>query len=176
MELYKNNKINPLSSCLPLVVQLVVLLALSWALRDGLASTNLGPNLYSFVHNPGTLNPLTLGKINLMQPSVILALLAGVAQFFQAWMLSRRRPPANAGAGAKDEDMAAMMNKQMLYVLPVMTFIIGLKLSSGLAIYWFLSTVFMIIQQAIVFKGHNDAGTPPTLPPENKVIEGQIVK
>ncbi len=152
MELYKNNKINPLTSCLPMLVQLPLLLALFWVMQDGLASKNVAQNLYPFVRNPGTLNIMSFGLLNLAVPNVVLAILAGIAQFFQAKMLSRKTPPKEAGAGAKDEDMAAIMNKQMLYVMPVMTALIGFSLPAGLSLYWFFSTVLMVLQQWYVFK------------------------
>ncbi len=171
MELYKKHKINPLSSCLPMLIQLPILLALFWVLRDGLASNKLGENLYSFVHNPGTINAMSLGFINLAKPSIVLALLAGVAQFFQAKTLSRKQPPKEAGEGGKDEGMAAMMNKQMLYMMPVMTAIIGIRFPAGLTLYWFLSTALMVLQQLIITK--KSTHTPPS---SGTVIEGEIVK
>ncbi len=171
MELYKNHKINPLSSCLPLIIQLPILLALFWVLRDGLASTKLAENLYSFVPNPGIINQMSLKFIDLAKPSIVLAVLAGVAQFVQAKMVSQKAPPKEAGAGGKDEGMAAMMNKQVLYLMPVMTTIIGFSFPAGLTLYWFLSTVLLVLQQLTLMKrksGQPTAGTP--------VIEGKIVK
>jgi YidC/Oxa1 family membrane protein insertase len=147
MELYRESKVNPLSSCLPLLIQLPVLLALYWVMSDVLAGNNLSAQLYPFVTNPGTINPLTFGYLNLLEPSIALAVLAGVAQFVQAKTLSRQLPPANAGAGAKDESMAAMMNKQMLYMMPIMTTLIGWRLPAGLTLYWFWSTILMAAQQ-----------------------------
>ncbi|MFA6105769.1 MAG: YidC/Oxa1 family membrane protein insertase [Patescibacteria group bacterium] len=152
MELYKNNKVNPLASCLPLLIQLPLLIALFWVLRDGLASKDLATNLYSFVTNPGTLKSISFGFLDLSKPSIILAVLSGAAQFVQTKMLSRKSPPKEAGAGAKDEDMATTMNKQMLYMMPIMTVIIGIKFPAGLSLYWFFSTALMVLQQYIVFK------------------------
>ena len=169
MELYKNNKVNPLASCLPMLVQLPLLIALYLALRDGLASANLGQNLYAFVHNPGLLNPVSLWVINLSKPNVVLAVLAGLAQFWQAKSLSRQSPPKAAGVGGKDENMMAMMNKQMLYFMPFMTALIGLKLPAGLTLYWFFSTALMAIQQIILFKKHPVAEAA-------KVIEGEVLE
>lgn len=161
MDLYKNNKINPLASCLPLLIQLPLLLALFWVMRDGLASKNIAANLYPFVHDPGTLNSISFGFLNLTSRSIVLAVMAGAAQFLQAKMMSRKHSPKEAGAGAKDEDMAAAMNKQMLYFMPVMTVVIGLQLPAGLALYWFFSTVLMIVQQWFVFKKHNTQDATP---------------
>lgn len=170
MELYKNHKINPLSSCLPLLIQLPILLALYWVMRDALTSTNLSGQLYSFVHNPVTISPLTFGFFNLLNPSVWLAVLAGAAQFLQAKTMSQKMPPANAGEGAKDESMAAMMNKQMLYMMPVMTVLIGFRLPAGLTLYWFWSTILMAAQQYFLSyrdKKYQEKNTP---------LEGEVIK
>lgn len=174
MEMYKTHKVNPLASCLPVLLQLPILIALFWVFRDALSSTNIAQNLYGFVLNPGTINATTLGLFSLAKPSIPLALLAGLAQFFQAKTLSRKRPPANAGAGAKDEDMAAMMNKQMLYVMPVMTAVIGIGFPAGLTLYWFFSTLLMIAQQAYMTRAaSDDSNSTPSAP---SIIEGTIVK
>lgn len=167
MELYKTNKVNPITSCLPMLVQLPILIALYAVLRDGLASKDLATSLYSFIHNPGTINQISLGIFNMAQPNYVLALLAGAAQYFQAKTLSRKTPPKEAGEGSKDEAMMSMMNKQMLYMMPVMTVIIGLKLPAGLTLYWFFSTLLMALQQVALFKKHKTSGN---------IIEGEIVK
>lgn len=151
MKIYKENKVNPFGSCLPLLIQLPIFLALYWALRAGLSSQNFNL-LYPFVHNPGVIKTITLGLFDLNHPSYVLAILAGAAQFWQAKMLVRRKPPKAAGEGGKDESMAAMMNKQMLYMMPALTVIIGFKLPSGLALYWLISTILTVLQQQILFK------------------------
>lgn len=152
MELYKNNKVNPFASCLPLLVQLPILIALYMVMRDGLASTDLAKVLYPFVANPGQLNSVSFGFLNLAKPSIALAVLAGAAQFWQAKTMITKKPPVSAGAGAKDEGMMAMMNKQMLYFMPVMTVIIGFSLPAGLTLYWFFSTLLTGLQQVFLFK------------------------
>lgn len=173
MELYKNNKVNPFSSCLPLLIQLPVLIALYMVLRDGLTSANLTKELYSFVADPGKINTLSFGFLEMSKPNIVLAVLAALSQYWQAKMMTRKSPPPGAGAGAKDEGMAAMMNKQMLYFMPFLTLIICLSLPSGLALYWFFGTVLMGLQQILLFRkdGKKDAQ-----PPASGVIEGQVVK
>jgi YidC/Oxa1 family membrane protein insertase len=150
MELYKTEKINPLSSCLPLLIQMPILIALYWVLSAGLKSQRLDL-LYPFVSNPGTIQTVAFGFLDLAQKSWVLAVLAGAAQFWQSKMLPMT-PPAIKGEGSKDEGMAAMMNKQMLYMMPLMTVIIGGTLPGGLTLYWFLSTALTGLQQVIMFR------------------------
>ena len=167
MELYKTNKVNPITSCLPMLIQLPILIALYMVLQDGLASKDLVKSLYSFVSNPGTINQISLGIFNMAQPNYVLAVLAGAAQYFQAKTLSRNIPPKEAGAGSKDEAMMSMMNKQMLYLMPVMTVVFGFKLPAGLTLYWFFSTLLMVLQQMALFKKSQTS---------DKIIEGQVIK
>jgi YidC/Oxa1 family membrane protein insertase len=170
MALYKNNKVNPFTSCLPMLVQLPILIALYMVLRDGLASNNLTSALYSFVSNPGTINPVSLGFFNMAKPNFILAILAGLAQFWQAKTMSRKSPPKEAGAGSKDEAMMSMMNKQMLYFMPAMTVLIGLSLPAGLTLYWFFSTLLMALQQVWVNKQPDNKDDKP----QGNIIEGKV--
>lgn len=151
MKLYKEHKVNPFGSCLPLLIQLPIFLALFYVLRDGLAGDGL-QSLYSFVKHPGSINPVSLRLFDLSERSIVLAVLAGAAQFWQAKMMQVKRPPTEAGTGGKDENMMAMMNKQMLYVMPVLTVVFGLQFPAGLAWYWFLSTLLTALQQLIVFR------------------------
>jgi YidC/Oxa1 family membrane protein insertase len=150
MTLYKEQKVNPLSSCLPLLIQFPFLIAVYQAFRTGLQSNDFNM-LYSFVPNPGQVDTVSLGLINLAIPNVLLALLAGIAQFIQTKMLYSKQPAKKINA-SKDEALLANMNKSMLYFMPVMTVVIGLSLPAGLTLYWFITTVLTIIQQYFQFK------------------------
>lgn len=149
MELYKEHKINPLGSCLPLLLQIPVFIALYWVLGAGLKSEHLDL-LYSFMHNPGTLNTVAFGFLPLSQPSIVIAVLAGLAQFWQGSQLAQRQvKPVD---GQKDESMGSMMNTQLKYMMPVVTVIIGIKLAAGLTLYWFFSTFLYAAQQHFLLK------------------------
>lgn len=151
MKLYKENKVNPFASCLPLLIQLPILIALYYVLQIALKGDQFGL-LYSFMHNPGSINKISLGIFDLGKTSYVLAVLAGGAQFWQSWMMMRKRVKKPVPTPAKDEDTMAMMNKQMLYFMPIMTIFIGFSLPAGLTLYWFLSTLFTALQQLMVFK------------------------
>ena len=144
MELYKEHKVNPLSSCLPLLIQLPVMIALFSVLNNQLPKTTI-EGLYGFVSNPGTLEPVAFGFLNMAQPHTILAAVAAILQFLQTKTLMPKREP-----GVKLDPTANILQKQMLYFLPVMTFIIALKLPAGLPLYWSATTIFAILQQLII--------------------------
>ena len=153
MGVYKNHNVNPFASCLPTIVQLFVFIALYRVLAAGIQTIDPG-HLYSFISNPGTMQHIFLG-IDLAVVSIPLAVLAAVAQFFQArQMVSRRPPKAVQGASASlDEDMAATMNKMTLTVLPVMMLIIGsTTLPGGLTLYILVSTIVTFAISAVFLK------------------------
>ncbi len=154
MRLYREEKINPLSSCLPLLLQLPFLWALFRVFRDSTTPQFL-TYLYPFVHNPGTVAQVGFyGLLNLSTPNWIIALGAGLAQYWQGHMLFRRRPPV-LNEATKDEDFATMMNQQMTYVMPVVTAIIAWRFPAGLGLYWFLSTLLLALQQWYLFHRKN---------------------
>lgn len=152
MTLYKENKVNPLSSCLPLLIQLPFLFAVFQVFRDFGTNGKALDNIYSFIARPENISSIGLfGLLDLSKPNVILAILAGAAQFWQAKMMMTKRPETKT-PGAKDEDMMAVMNKQMIYLMPAMTVIIGMSLPGGLSLYWLTTTVLTGLQQLYVFK------------------------
>lgn len=150
MALYKQQKINPLSSCLPLLIQLPFLIAVYKVFMEGLKSEENFSLLYSFVQNPGQLNHIFLGFLDLSKPNIPLALLTAIIQFWQTKMLMHKKQPKIESA--KDENMMAIMNKQMLYFMPIMTFIIGMKFPSGLVLYWLVVTLLTGLQQVYFLK------------------------
>jgi YidC/Oxa1 family membrane protein insertase len=153
MELYKEHKINPLSSCLPVLIQLPILIALYQVFAKALHGNLDG--LYGFVANPGVLNPKFLGVIDLSQPNIIFAILAGVAQ----WWQSRMMMPKQAGADAT----AKAMNVQMTYILPLVSVFIAWRLPAGLPLYWIVTTLFAVAQQYYILRKDDspkDAITP----------------
>ena len=159
MNLYRQEKVNPFSSCFPILIQLPIFIAVYNVFRVGLSAQDF-PLLYPFISNPGMIDTVSLGLIDLSAarsiPGLVLALLAGIAQYVQVKMLSVKQPPKNkegqVDPGAKDESMMAAMNKQMLYFMPVFTVIIGYTLPAGLVLYWFITTLALVLQQRYSFK------------------------
>ena len=150
IELYKEHKINPFSGFLNLIVQIPILIALYQVFWEGLNPKNLS-SLYSFIANPGQIDPLFLGLLDLSKSSIFLAILAGLLQFVQTKMMSQpiiKNP--------QKDDFMSLFNQQMIYMMPFMTILIGLKLPAGLSLYWTTITLFAIIQQYLILKNKNN--------------------
>ena len=144
MKLYKENNINPLAGCLPLLIQLPILIGLYQAFMAGLKPENLGM-LYGFVSNPGVINKISFGFIDITSKMPLLAIFAGGAQFFQAWVTQKQ----NQGLPGPNKQMAAL-NSQMLYFFPIMIVVIGWNFPAGLVLYWITTTVFSILEQLYI--------------------------
>ena len=143
MKLYKENNINPLAGCLPLLIQLPILIGLYQAFIAGLKPENLNM-LYGFVSNPGVVNKISFGFLDITAKMPLLAIFAGAAQFIQAWATKAQ----NQGL-SPNKEMAAL-NSQMLYFFPIMIIVIGWNLPAGLILYWITTTVFSILEQLYI--------------------------
>src|SRR3989344_1916430 len=148
LALYKEHKVNPLSSCLHLIVQLLVMIGLFNVLNHQLRQAGID-GLYTFVSNPGTLEPNFLNLVNLTAPSVWLGVLAAVLQFIQAKMIQTRADWLKTRADATTKMLQVYMP---LYYLPALTLIFSIKLPACLPLYWVVTTLFAIMQQFIIMR------------------------
>ena len=155
LALYKTEKINPFSGLLLALIQLPILIALYQVFWNGLKPEELA-GLYTFVFNPGQINTLFLNIMDLSKPNLVLAILAGLLQYFQTKMLLPKNN-FNIGGKNKEADFSQIMQKQMTYFLPIFTVIILISLPSALGLYWTISGLFSIIQQYLIFKKSSPA-------------------
>ena len=164
MALYKEEKINPFSGCLPILIQLPVLIALYRVFWKGLQVDQVSSLLYGFIPSIGSINTSFLGIIDLSQSAtimientrhylwlnIILIALVGIAQFFQIKMTA---PKTKSG---KDNSFSSQMQKQMQYFMPGFIILILFSLPSALALYFLTTTLFTIIQQYVILRHKND--------------------
>lgn len=151
-QLYKSYNINPLAGCLPQLIQLFILIVL----------------YQSIIHlfdDPSFTN-LNFLWVNLAQhdPTYTLPILAGLTQFLLSLMIlpatqtrdiidNKSKDKSVQEANKKEEDiaeMAATMQQQMVFMMPIMTVFIALKLPSGLALYWVVGTIITIATQYFI--------------------------
>lgn len=154
MDLYKKHGINPASGCLPMIVQIVFLIALYRVFILGISTGGDASLLYSFIQNPGHLNTIAFGFLDLNKGSFVLAAIAAILQYIQTKMIMAKKEarPPKAEKSPDEPDFSTIMQNQMLYLGPILTFIIGLRFPAGLPIYWITTTLFMIGQQYYIFK------------------------
>lgn len=150
LELYKKYNVNPLSGCLPQLLQLGVLIVLY-------------QTLIGFIKTNGGIIDMNFLWLNLSVPDskFILPVLAMLTQLVLSLMIApgaevKDVVPNNSKTkkiqklNEKEEDtadMAKSMQQQMMIMMPIMTGFIALKFPSGLALYWVATTLFSIGQQ-----------------------------
>lgn len=157
MALYRRAGINPASGCLPLLIQLPILIALYRVFLVG-----LGPEtyayLYSFISEPATAQLSFLG-LDLTRASLRLAIAAGLAQFALMRLATSAPSPLAAADGDTQAQLMAGMQRNMAYIFPAMTVFISLQLPAALSLYWVASTIFGIVQQYLFKKYLNLTGS-----------------
>ncbi len=153
MELYKTNKVSPMSSCWPMLIQLPIMLGVYWIVRDGLSS-HLSYLLYAFNQGVDFTNfdEMFLG-LNLSQRNLIaLPIIVAVAQWLAVKLSMVRAKKQKKATGAQTPNQMEQMNKMMLWVMPAMMGFFTATFPAAVGIYWFTSTVFSIGQQWFVNK------------------------
>jgi YidC/Oxa1 family membrane protein insertase len=167
MKLYSERGVNPAAGCLPLLLQMPLLIALYNALLQlgcglGPPPNNLCPGLthdmvesfrYPFISNPIPIDaaldttahwlPWIKDGLQHRDPFFILPVMAGLVQLIASVM-------AMPAKQVKSDDPAQRMTQSMAYTFPLMTVVIGAQFPAGLTLYWIATTVFQIVQQYFV--------------------------
>ncbi|MBN1258813.1 YidC/Oxa1 family membrane protein insertase [Candidatus Peregrinibacteria bacterium] len=147
MGIWKKYKVNPLNSCLPILLQFPILIALFYVVKDdlGMMSTEM---FYAPLRNfdLSTINTNFLGILDLTKINfIVLPIIIGAMQFIQM----RLALPKNKGEG-QGKDQMALMNKMMQYAMPIMIAFFTASLPAAVGFYWGTSTLFGIGQQVVV--------------------------
>jgi YidC/Oxa1 family membrane protein insertase len=148
MELYKAEGVNPFSGILVLLLQLPIFIALFHLFRSGFDG-DLALRLYPFVPVPAFVDTAFFGFFDLASSSFIVAVVAAVAQFFQA---KTATPPQQKGS-----DAASQIQQRMVYIFPAVTFFILTSLPSAIGLYWITTSVFSIWQQWTMTRSRSHA-------------------
>jgi len=152
MELYQENKINPFSSIIVILIQLPIIFGLYFIfLRGGLPNVDTSI-LYSFVGVPEQIRMTLFGIFDISGRSFVLAILAGATQFFQI-RLTMPKSETKIGESLRG-DIAHSMQLQMRYVMPVIIAVIAYTLSAAIALYWTVSNLFTLGQEIYLRNKH----------------------
>ena len=166
MLIWKKHKVNPVGGCLPLLLQLPILIALFYVVRSGFTPYQ-GYILYTFLETVDLAKVSTdfFGIIDLQDVSIFwLPVIVGLLQFTQLKLSFARRKKSKHGKEVIDvgdkkkepqaQDPMQMMSKSMMYFMPVMIGLMVASLPSGVGIYMMVSTLFGIVQQYVVNKAN----------------------
>ena len=150
LEIYKNNKINPFSSFLVILIQLPIVLALFRVFSHDL--TVSGDILYSFVPHLESLDPNFLGLFDLTQKSIFLAILAGVAQLTHLFVMKIGQKNEESKDLSKEEFFRKTMEKQMKIIAPIMISFVSYAAGGVVALYFIVSSGFSALQEWYIRK------------------------
>jgi len=112
-------------------------------------------NLYSFISQPQTINTLFLGFINLNKANIFMVYFSSgcrISIYQTQQCLLIKQSKRHQKDQSPNQKMANALQKQMIFLGPVMTFIILVGLPSILGLYWVATTLFSIAQQWYVLK------------------------
>jgi YidC/Oxa1 family membrane protein insertase len=165
MKLYKEHGVNPCGSCLPILIQMPILIAVFQVLQVKNSIDN-AKYLYPF------LTGFDFEKIqtsffwvnDLIEPErIVLPILVGLSQFVSVWLMQRKaaqmkpkKPKTDKKGSVNPMEEMEMATKMMTYVLPFMVAWFAYTYPAGLALYWFVSTLFSILQQFLLQR-HKEA-------------------
>ena len=142
-KLYKEEKYNPMAGCLPLLIQMPILMGLFYLLRN--------PGMYVDGSSIIIASHESFWWLqDLSQPDVwLLPVVTGITTFLSMSMTGMMGGNAGAGSGGAGGDMSATMQpmmKVMRVFMPVFIVVIARQMPSGLAIYWMIGNIFTIGQ------------------------------
>jgi len=183
MALYKEHKVNPMSGCLPLLIQMPILILLFQALRvfeylDPITNNIAGGFLwiksyYAVMENGEIVTRAGLALSERLIPFGIFGLEhIGILPFLVAGsMYIQQKMTSPGGPTGKDEGSAQQTQKMMTILMPLMIGFMSFTLPSGLTLYWFTSTLLGIGQQHLINKK-----TPTIVEMPKEIVSGKKEK
>jgi YidC/Oxa1 family membrane protein insertase len=124
MKIYKEEQVNPMAGCLPIIVQMPIFLALYWVLVESV----------QLRHAPWI---LWIKDLSTMDPYFILPLIMGAAMFFQQHLNPQPTDP---------------MQARVMKFMPIIFTVFMLFFPAGLVLYWTVNNLFSMAQQYLINK------------------------
>lgn len=159
MKLYREHGVNPLGGCLPLILQLVVMIALYQSIIGALAfnplqmltlSQRVGASAASLLPINSNFLWLNLGQPD---PFFVLPALVFITTYFQQKVMT----PPSTGDGT-----AAATSRQMGIIMPVMLGFFALSFASGLSIYFIVSNLIGVVQYYFIGQRLSSESSTPS--------------
>lgn len=150
MKLYQTNQVNPLAGCLPLIVQMPIFIALYNSIYQ-----NIEIREHSFIG-------LQLG----ISPSqgewyyYVIPVIAAFTTFVQSAMMSMTQP------------MAGPM-KALMYIFPILIFVMAINFPVALPLYWIFSNIYTIVQNYFMYGMSKKKEAPPEPQPKKGKGKGK---
>jgi len=125
MEMYKEEKVNPLGGCFPILLQMPIFIALYWSLMEAVELRH-APFMF------------WIQDLSVQDPYYILPILMGVSMFF----IQKMSP-----ATVQDP-----MQQKIMKFMPVVFTFFFLWFPAGLVLYWLMSNIVTLVQQTVIYR------------------------
>lgn len=139
-QLYKDANYNMLSGCLPMIIQMIILIAFYRVFYE--------PAKYVFTE-PGAYDQIAkhffyIKNIDHPDTSLILPVVAAFATFLSSWIMSN-----NPATKMQQTEQSKSMMNTMNILMPIMIFLMGRRFAAALVLYWIVSSLFQVFQTQI---------------------------
>lgn len=128
MKLFQKEGVNPLAGCLPLIVQMPILIALYNAI---MRNQHIGEHSFLWM------------QLGTKDPFYILPLLAALTTYIQQKMMAHQMNP---------------QMQSLMFIFPVLIFVMAMNFASALPLYWVYSNIFTIVQTYFIYGPQNKGG------------------
>nr|WP_256759640.1 YidC/Oxa1 family membrane protein insertase [Cohnella sp. WQ 127256] len=145
MKLYQTNQVNPLAGCLPLIVQMPIFIALYNSIYK-----NVEIREHTFIGFELGLTPSNSGHWYYY----LIPIAAACTTLIQSMMMS------------KQQTMVGPM-KGLMYIFPVMIFVMAINFPVALPLYWIYSNIYTIIQNYFMYRNSPKPAEEATQPKPN---------
>lgn len=163
MALYQREGANPAASCLPLLAQAPIFLALFWTLRD--EADLVGAPFY-FVTSVAEGGLETFVSSAGWPGWLLIVLMSGTLFWSQKQMMARN-------AASMADNPMAQQQKILLYVMPIFLAVISFQFPLGILLYWVTTNFWQIVQQAIILRETTKA-VPVVAGPAGSKGDGEV--
>lgn len=181
MELYKEANYNPMSGCLPLLIQMPILIAFFYVIRqpvqfifhdqaffDAMNKSFLWIKDLGFEANHvfvdadiqkgintgflGLVNGIGMGGITIPFIGAAIPILAAMSAY-TTYLTSKMTTASQPSMNEQQQST----QKTMTMMMPVMLFVFSIQMPAGLALYWVISNVFQVVQQYVILNSSKNS-------------------
>jgi YidC/Oxa1 family membrane protein insertase len=171
MKLYKESGTNPLSSCLPIIVQSPFFMSLYGVLHNIASGNQVGvihssllksaqkahifgaPLSVKFLDSPAKITALGASTTDVRLVTILMIILMSASQFYTQRQLMTK----NVDMTVKTPFM--QQQKMLMYVFPVMFAVFGINFPVGVLVYWLTTNVWTMGQQMVVIRRNPTPGS-----------------
>ena len=178
MRLYQDEGVNPMASCLPMLLQMPIFISL-FRVLEGVSSGNVRgqwfkdrPDLVESLQNATIFNARLAGRIFPIETfgatqivGIVLVVLMVAVFFVTQLQLMRKNMPPESQTG-----QAAQMQKMMLYFFPIVYAMSAVVIPIGVLVYWLTSNTWTMAQQAILIRNNPAPNTPAYIDWEERLL------